>query len=71
MDNVFTLHDILQELQTWVHTTDEQMMLALKSGIDNSNNTEFKDCLFEYQIGNYDEDIELLQVRLLNLIPEE
>ena len=71
MSTVHSIHDILLELGTWCNTSDVDMMLAQKSGIDSSNNEEFADLVMEWLLGIYDDDIELLHERILHLVTRE
>lgn len=64
-----TLHSMLLEMGTWLHTTPVELELAKQSGIHSGNNKNLARLVQAWQAGSYDEDPEILHQELLCLIP--
>ena len=63
-----TLHDFLEELATWVPSTEEQIRKAYISEINTKNNTAFRRLINAWVSGKYDEDPNALHTEVINLL---
>jgi hypothetical protein len=65
---VYTIADILSELETWLPLTKEEKKRATRSNITTANNIDFKYYVNRYIDGDYDNDIEVLQQEIISLL---
>lgn len=66
--NKTTIHDLLQELQSFQSIDSKTLALAKKSTITYQNSKEFRDLLLAWTQGVYDEDVPMLVNELENLL---
>ena len=67
--NPISLYDMLQEMQTWISISPEDLNKARSSDINTTNSPQLKRLVRGWVNGIYDEDPEVLVQELQNLIP--
>jgi hypothetical protein len=65
---VYTIAEILSELETWIPLSKDEKKRATRSNITTANNTDFKYYVNRYIDGDYDNDIEVLQQEIISLL---
>lgn len=63
-----TLLHMLQEMETWVRSTPEELAKAKTCGIHTGNSKELRDIIKDWTGGAYDEDPETVKFLLMQLI---
>jgi hypothetical protein len=63
-----SIYDFMQELRTWIEFDRSDLELAKRSACVSSDNPEFAKLIKDFQDGVYDDDLEALEQKTLNIL---